>query len=52
MREIKAKIADLIERRWFRAGVLVLIIANALILGAETFPGVKERAGPALLVNV
>ncbi len=50
MSEIKAKIADLIERRWFRTGVLVLIIANALILGAETFPGVNERAGIALLV--
>jgi voltage-gated sodium channel len=50
MSEIKAKIAKLINSRWFQTGVLVLIIVNALILGAETFSGIEEKAGVALMV--
>lgn len=38
------------ESPFFQGTVLVLILANAVILGAETLPGVKESAGPSLLV--
>jgi voltage-gated sodium channel len=41
----------LVENRVFQGVVLALIIANAVILGAETFPMVVEAAGPALLMT-
>lgn len=50
MKTSKARIAALIDSAWFQTGVLVLVIANAVILGAETFPGVKAVAGPALVI--
>lgn len=38
-----------VEARSFQFVVLVLIIINAVILGAETFRGVDEAAGPWLI---
>ncbi len=41
-------IRKLVESAPFQVGVLVLIIVNAVILGAETFPDVKAAMGPEL----
>ncbi|MHA7872725.1 MAG: ion transporter, partial [Hyphococcus sp.] len=50
MNDTQNRIAALVESRWFQTTVLVLIIANAVILGAETFAGVRARAGAVLAV--
>lgn len=44
----RRRIRLLVENSAFQAAVLVLIVVNAVILGAETFPGVLDMAGPAL----
>jgi len=41
-------VTALIERPWFRNGILVLIILNAIILGLETSASVMAAAGPVL----
>ncbi|MEX6633579.1 ion transporter [Hyphococcus lacteus] len=38
-----------VENRIFQTTVLFLIVINAIILGAETFRGVDEAAGPLLV---
>lgn len=38
----------LTARRGFRDGVVALILGNAVLLGLETFPGVRVRLGAAL----
>ncbi len=38
----------LVEHTVFQTAILALIIVNAVILGAETFPGVIAAIGPAL----
>lgn len=40
----------LVENRWFHITVFILIIANAVILGAETLPSVAAGIGPVLAV--
>lgn len=45
----KTPLQRFIDSRPFQAAVLVLIIVNAVILGAETFPEVKDGAGRWLL---
>ena len=50
MRNMRKSVHDLVESGAFQAGVLVLIIINAVILGAETFPNVHESMGSALNV--
>ncbi len=40
----------IVNSRAFQTGVLALILANAAILGAETFAGVQAAIGPALLL--
>lgn len=42
------KLTALVENRWFQSTVIGLIIINAVILGAETIPEVKESVGPLL----
>ena len=42
------KVQQLVENPVFRGGVLTLIIINAVILGAETFPQVMGSVGPLL----
>ena len=37
-----------VEHVVFQTAILALIIVNAVILGAETFPGVVATVGPAL----
>jgi len=41
-------IRALVNSRWFQGAVLVLIIINAVILGAETFASVDAAIGPML----
>ena len=50
MSQQQTKVEKLVNSRAFQFGVLVLIIINAVILGAETFSGVKERLGPVLML--
>ncbi|NOX82341.1 MAG: ion transporter [Alphaproteobacteria bacterium] len=45
----RRKVEKLVESGVFQVVVLTLIIVNAVILGAETFPGVKERFGDILM---
>ena len=40
----------MIDSTWFQVAVLVLVIANAVILGAETFSGVNAAFGSALII--
>ncbi len=44
----RAGLQKLVESRWFQTIVLVLIVVNAFILGAETFAGVDAAIGPML----
>jgi len=46
----RRKVEKLVESNAFQGVVLALIIINAVILGAETFPGIKERLGGALML--
>ncbi len=46
----RRKVEKLVESNAFQCVVLALIIINAVILGADTFPGVKERFGGALML--
>ena len=48
---MREQVTRLVESRPFQGAVLVLIIVNAVILGAETLPGVREGAGHALIVT-
>ncbi len=45
---LQTSVRNLVENRVFQGVVLALIIINAVILGAETFPMVVETAGPAI----
>jgi voltage-gated sodium channel len=47
----RGKVEKLVESGVFQIVVLTLIIVNAVILGAETFPGVKERFGDVLMLT-
>ena len=46
----RQKVAGVIDSGWFQSLVLFLIIANAIILGAETFAGVKSVFGGGLAI--
>lgn len=48
MSTLQRRARTLVESGLFQTAILALIIANAVILGAETFPGIVETAGPAL----
>ncbi|MBT8473649.1 MAG: ion transporter [Marinicaulis sp.] len=45
MASAREKTENLIESRGFQGGVLILIILNAILLGAETFPKIKADYG-------
>jgi voltage-gated sodium channel len=45
----REKVEKLVESGAFQITVLTLIIVNAVILGADTFPGVKARFGDILM---
>ncbi len=45
----RGKVEKLVESGVFQIVVLTLIIVNAVILGAETFPGIKDRFGDVLM---
>ncbi len=45
----REKVEKLVESGVFQITVLTLIIVNAVILGADTFPGVKARFGDVLM---
>ena len=48
MSSLQQRVRNLVESGVFQSAILALIIVNAVILGAETFPGLMETAGPAL----
>ncbi len=48
MSTLQHRTQKLVESTVFQTGILALIILNAVILGAETFPGVVKTVGPAL----
>lgn len=43
-----SRLQRLVENRWFQSIVLVLIVTNAIILGAETIAPVRASVGPYL----
>ncbi len=47
---LQRRTQKLVESGLFQSVILALIIANAVILGAETFPGVVAVVGPALRI--
>lgn len=50
MSNLQTRTQKLVESVAFQTVILALIIANAVVLGAETFPGVVESLGPALRI--
>lgn len=44
----REKVKGFIESGFFQTVILILILVNAVILGADTLDGVKEKAGGAL----
>ncbi|MEM8770601.1 MAG: ion transporter [Pseudomonadota bacterium] len=46
---MRKKIRILVDGAFFQIVVLILIVANAIILGAETFPNVISSVGPFLM---
>ncbi len=50
MSTLQQRTQKLVESAVFQTAILALIILNAVILGAETFPGVVDATGPVLRV--
>ena len=49
---VSARLARIVQAHWFTTTILVVIVANAAVLGLETYAGVDERWGDQLeLVN-
>jgi len=45
---LRGQVRSLVDSTWFQRTIIVLIVANAVILGLETYPAVMEAAGPLL----
>lgn len=45
---MRSRVREIVEARWFHAGILTLILVNALLLGVETSPEIMAAHGPLL----
>ncbi len=48
MASARARVHQLVESRPFQRSIIALIVINAIILGLETYPGVRDAAGDVL----
>jgi voltage-gated sodium channel len=42
------RLRELAASGWFSGSIVGLIVVNAIILGLETYPGIRAEYGPAL----
>ena len=49
---IPERLTRIVQSHWFTTTILVVIVANAVVLGLETYAGIDDRYGDQLdLVN-